>query len=60
MCNKPTKFDGNRWSLNFNGRSKKNCWRYLQEYIQYIYIGAKGDWGFQISDLVKNPDGTDI
>ena len=22
--------------------------------------GAKGDWNFQISDLVKNPDGTDI
>ena len=23
-------------------------------------MGAKGDWDFQISDLVKNPDGTDI
>ena len=22
--------------------------------------GAKGDWDFLISDLVKNPDGTDI
>ena len=22
--------------------------------------GAKGDWDFRISDLVKNPDGTDI
>ena len=22
--------------------------------------GAKGDWDFQISGLVKNPDGTDI
>ena len=22
--------------------------------------GAKGDWDFWISDLVKNPDGTDI
>ena len=22
--------------------------------------GAKGDWDFQISDLVKNPGGTDI
>ena len=21
---------------------------------------AKGDWDFRISDLVKNPDGTDI
>ena len=25
-----------------------------------IIIGAKGDWDFRISDLVKNPDGTDI
>ena len=23
-------------------------------------MGAKGDWDFWISDLVKNPDGTDI
>ena len=22
--------------------------------------GAKGDWNFRISDLVKNPDETDI
>ena len=22
--------------------------------------GAKGDWDLRISDLVKNPDGTDI
>ena len=22
--------------------------------------GVKGDWDFQISDLVKNPNGTDI
>ena len=29
-------------------------------YTSYYYIGAKGDWDFQISDLVKNPDGTDI
>ena len=29
--------------------------------IIYIYMGAKGDWDFQISDLVKKkPDGTDI
>ena len=26
----------------------------------YDVIGAKVDWGFRISDLVKNPDGTDI
>ena len=23
-------------------------------------MGAKGDWDSRISDLVKNPDGTDI
>ena len=23
-------------------------------------MGAKGDWDFRISDLIKNPDGTDI
>ena len=23
-------------------------------------VGAKGDWDFRISDLVKNFDGTDI
>ena len=28
---------------------------------RYIhYMGAKGNWNFQISYLVKNPDGTDI
>ena len=35
---------------------------YIYIYI-YIYInlrGAKGDWDFRISDLVKNPDGTNI
>ena len=25
-----------------------------------VHMGAKGDWYFRISDLVKNPDGTDI
>ena len=25
-----------------------------------INTGAKGDWDFRISDLVKNPDGIDI
>ena len=24
------------------------------------YMGAKSDWDFRISDLVKNPDETDI
>ena len=29
--------------------------------MQYMFNkGAKGDWDFWISDLVKNPDGTDI
>ena len=23
-------------------------------------LGAKDDWDFRISDLVKNPDGTDV
>ena len=32
--------------------------RYITLY--FIYYGAKGDWNFVISDLVKNPDGTDI
>ena len=26
--------------------------------VQQIYI--RGDWDFQISDMVRNPDGTDI
>ena len=25
-----------------------------------VLEGVKGDWDFRISDLVKNPDGTDI
>ena len=39
---------------------------YMLTYIlclisSFIFItGAKGDWDFRISDLVKNPDGTDI
>ena len=28
--------------------------------LSIIHVGAKGDWEFRISDLVKNPDGTDI
>ena len=31
---------------------------YLLYYI--INLGAKVDWDFRISDLVKNPDGTDV
>ena len=31
-------------------------------FYQYaiLVIGAKGDWDFQISDLIGNPVGTDI
>ena len=28
--------------------------------VLYCYMGAKVDWDFLISDVVKNPDGTDI
>ena len=28
--------------------------------VQMLNVGAKGDWDFRISDLVKNPDVTDI
>ena len=39
--------------------------RFLRKSVQlkkniYYGQGAKGDWDFRISDLVKNPDGTDI
>ena len=30
----------------------------LHKHIQLL--ATKGDWDFRISDLVKNPDGTDI
>ena len=32
----------------------------LQIVSTVVQLGAKGDWDFRISDLVKNPDGTDI
>ena len=34
----------------------------FERHIFYIIsgMGMKGDWDFWISDLVKNPDGTDI
>ena len=28
--------------------------------MSFLGLGAKGDWDFQISDVVKNPDETDI
>ena len=34
--------------------------RDLTDLYRPIYMGAKGDWDMRISDLVKNPDGTDI
>ena len=37
------------------GRKSIIYWGYV-----LLYVGAKGDWDFRISDLVKNPDGTDI
>ena len=29
-------------------------------YLKILHQGARGDWDFRISDLVKAPDGTDI
>ena len=34
------------------------CFVYFSTFL--LMSGAKGDWDFRISDLVKNPDGTDI
>ena len=40
--------------------------RYLSNVVNGLFkhpiynTEAKGDWDFRISDLVKNPDGTDI
>ena len=43
-------------------RDKRACYHLPHSggQIIYIYIWAKVDWDFWISDLVKNPDGTDI
>ena len=30
------------------------------KYENIMKLGAKGNWDFRISDLVKNTDGTDI
>ena len=49
-------------------RKLRNVINYLGEFLYdtiyiyiyiYTYVGAKGDWDFRISDLVKNLDGTD-
>ena len=34
--------------------------RTLMMMMMMIAYGAKGDWDFRISDLFKNPNGTDI
>ena len=40
--------------------------RVLNRYYFVLFLliilqtGAKGDWDFRISDLVQNPEGTDI
>ena len=36
------------------------CNRYLCLCTNNAYSGAKDDWDFRISDLIKNPDETDI
>ena len=37
-----------------------NCQNFIVLMLYMLDLGAKGDWHFRISDLVKNPDGTDI
>ena len=33
----------------------------FSQVLSYFYLlGVKGDWDLRISDLVKNPDGTDV
>ena len=51
-----------------NEKIIKEVWKYKSYYKYiilytvyiYLYIGVKDDWDFRISDMVKNPDGTDI
>ena len=39
----------------------ENIYTRVLKFLQVnMKVGAKGDWDFRISDLVKNPDGTDI
>ena len=44
------------------GPEFKNTAFTMYQYFNSLYIigGANGDWDFRISDLVKNPGGTDI
>ena len=56
----PKKF----WHLSEGPKSIVVRWVYEQILLHFIYtyilMEVKGDWDFWISDLVKNPDGTDI
>ena len=38
----------------------KSCIIVIKIVFLIIAVGEKGDWDFRISDLAKNPDGTDI
>ena len=47
-------------SANFTTRDFE-CMVHLKKFtLQQNYEGAKGDWVFRISDLVKNPNGPNI
>ena len=37
-----------------------SCWKLLYFIPSVNFLGAKDDWDFRISDLVKIPDRTDI
>ena len=51
------------WKVIGNQENKRYCHSELTFsrliYLSKSNLGAKGDWDFRISDLVKNPDGTD-
>ena len=44
-------------SVNMN---KVNSYKIDSIAPHTLNLGAKVDWDFRISDLVKNPDGTDV
>ena len=44
----------------FNKQYTYMILHHLKISIGMFLHGAKGDWDFRISDLVRNPDGTDI
>ena len=45
--------------LAMNNKKKSGVSRFGY-WVAHILYGEKGNWDFQIYDLVKNPDGTDI